>query len=188
MPHLGLPRVTVSPGGSLKLFHSVVVMGAALTACGGQSVEPTVLSDPPSGGGSGGPSGVGGTGAAGGVSGGSAVGAGAGSGGTVIVIEPPVPLCERPGGGSAEAPLGPADCAHPQEFTCAGSCVCSTAAPLEPADCANTVEFHCLDWSLPCGCSCIAGSPTSDDACPGRWQCQSYDPPVGCGCIAPPIL
>ena len=158
-------------------------MGAALTACGGESVEPRVISDPPgAGSGAGAQSGTG--------------GAGGGSGGTVIIpaggvggIPPYVPVCERPGGGSYDAPLGPGDCAYPEQFNCSGSsCICDAEAPMEPTDCENTADFQCEDWLLPCGCTCVPGSPTTDETCPGRLQCRSYDPPVGCGCIAPIIL
>jgi hypothetical protein len=168
----------------MKLFHCIVVMGAAMGAgCGGRQEAVAPGRD------DGGPdASVGGT-------------------STLDAACETGPFASGPGcqyvgvctSGTPLAPLGPSDCAHPQQLQCSLGvpCVCDKAAPLAPSDCPTTAQFQCDDWLLPCGCRCEPQAPASPLACgcdagvpgdaavtcqQGTWQCHSYEPPVGCEC------
>jgi hypothetical protein len=195
-----------------KLFHCIVVMGAAMGAGCGSATEA----------GSHGPdaSGVD-------TSKGDASPGGAGDGGTgdaadctnAVSQSGPVNGCSNLGScrGTREAPAHPFDCDHPQQLQCGSAstptgCLCAGGAPLVPADCPNAAEFMCDDWTQPCGCTCVTGAPidasqccptldaSAPDAadaapspappCDQTWSCHTYDPPTGCACrmIPPPIL
>lgn len=198
----------VHGGNALALFHGVVVMGAALGAgCGVSGLDDATASAGSAG--AGGTGGYAGTGSAAGTAQGGQSGKlnGGGTSGIVIVApctEPGLD-CNLEGGGTMEAPLGPSDCATPQQFrfagtqnTCGGEPAryeCDATAPLVPTDCEQTYQFHCVDWRLSCGCHCDPMAPGDVSACtsPGTKPmlvCYSYDPPVGCLCnyIAPSIL
>jgi hypothetical protein len=193
----------------MKLFHCIVVMGAAMGAgCGGkEEVAGPVSGDA-------------GTDATSGSSSGSAGSSGSTSeaGGLMFPQDagcdsPPSfgsgPGCQYNGvcgAGTPQAPLGPHDCAHPQQLECnfGMPCTCNTAAPLVPSDCPSTSEFHCDDWLRPCGCRCSPNAVPGPSACGcdggaaadasqwcpgGVWQCHSYEPPVDCQCFpSVPIL
>ncbi len=192
----------------MKLFHCIVVMGAAMGAgCGGEGA-PTA--SPVRDGAAGGPAGDGPLG--------SSEDAAVTDSGCFPETAPPVngfsapvPLgCEVAGpcDGTHEDPLGPGQCAHPQQLQCANAppyptvstthgCTCNTTAPLVPTDCPQTTQFNCIDWTSPCGCWCEPNSPTAPSDCThappeagSPWTCHSYDPPVGCECLTvpPPIL
>ena len=158
----------------MKLFHCIVVMGAAMGAgCGAR--EASSFPGPEDGGPDASPDAP------------SPADACPDAGSFA-----PGPGCQYVGvcpAGTPLAPLGPFDCAHPQQLQCsfgASPCVCNAGAPLAPTDCATTAEFQCDDWALPCGCD--AGAPT--DAGPvaclqDTWVCHSYEPPVDCLCSVP---
>jgi hypothetical protein len=179
-------RAARRPGGEMKLFHCIVVMGAAMGAgCGGG--EKAVVPDRDAGG----PS----------PDAGSSPDAACAEAGALATA----PGCFYSGGcsGTPAAPLGPLDCAHPQQLQCdiVGSpCTCDNGAPLAPTDCAATAQFQCVDWTLPCDCRCVPSAPPSPAACgceagapddaavacfQGIWVCHSYEPPVGCVCSVP---
>ncbi len=177
----------------MKLFHCIVVMGAAIGAgCGGGA-------------------GVGGTNRPEGGSDAGMPDAFSGAGDAACVQDTGVGFGVTPGScsysgacrGTAAAPLGPQDCAHPQQLECnpgSPTCDCNASAPLVPTDCAATGQFFCDDWSQPCGCHCQASAPGDPSRCGcdagvatdaavscglETWVCHSYDPPVGCGCSVP---
>jgi hypothetical protein len=193
----------VHGGNARKLFHGVVVMGAALGAGCGMS-KPDEPSSTAGSSGDGGTSALaGGGGAAGSAQSGSGGGAAVGTGGTDVIniCNDGSVGCTQPGGGTPMNPLGPSDCAMPQQFIPAYQCGgantasrCDTTAPLTPSDCAHTYQFVCADWSSNCGCRCDSTAPGDVSVCTaGRSPmllCYSYDPPVGCSCVylAPAIL
>jgi hypothetical protein len=175
-------------GPKAKLFHCVVVMGAAVGAgCGGRQTA-TEGAD------------------------GSAASPDAAEvaegGGAVSLTS--VDACAGPflAGygcsstcrGTPDAPTSPLDCAHAQDLECdAGTCQCDPAAPLAATDCPATGQFTCDEWSPLCGCRCNDAAVLDPAACCGdagieagsgcynlngglEWSCQSYDPPVGCDC------
>ena len=136
----------------MKLFHCIVVMGAAL-GCG-DSADTTESTSQHGGNDGGTPES------------GTTTDAGADSTRcNVPMLE--VYSCGYRGAcpGTATAPHGPNDCELPQQFDChQGACTCNTSSPLVPTDCAATQDFHCDDWSAPCGCQCVANSPFPTDA------------------------
>lgn len=165
-------------GNAFKLFHSVVVLGAALgTGCG-----QTSGSESDAGGQS---SSTGGAGGQAGSTGGLSIG------GIIDVTTPSPRSCDYVGGqrGTADAPLGPADCAAPEQLNCrfgasSVECSCDPSAPMVPTDCATTTQFNCVvfEATLRACCSCDLGAPADSSECSHGWQCQSYDPPSGCRC------
>ena len=171
-------------GNAFKLFHSVVVLGAALGSGCGQAAS----FEPGAQGGQAGSTG----GAAGQASGGSGPVLGIGGSTQTIGTTSGPRSCDYAGSerGTAEAPLGPADCPVPEQFSCkAGSsgfteCSCDPGAPIVPTDCASTTQFDCFPFApekRAC-CHCDASAPVDESACSHGWSCQSYDPPVGCRC------
>ncbi len=194
----------------VKLFHCIVVMGAAIGAgCGGEAAPITSGSRDGS---AGGPASDGSAGQAQ-----DAAGQAASDGGCFPdgdspggFNSAPSPGCAYvdPCAGTLEDPLGPGQCAHPQQLQCgnfppyaqvstAHGCACDTTAPLVPTDCPHTSQFSCEDWTTPCGCWCVPDAPTAPSDCTQPppdaavpWTCHSYDPPVGCACLTvpPPIL
>lgn len=182
------PRMRTASASARGLFHSLVVMGAALgAACGGESVE----ADRSGAGGV--AANTGGTSALGGSSGATPSG---GSGAVTITIMQPNGCFYAGPAGTLESPRGPADCATPSELECGlpgGSCRCNPEAPGTATDCERTQQFNCLDWSTFCSCRCDPAAPLDATACTdpqAPFTCYTYDPPVGCTCryVAPPIL
>lgn len=169
---------------AFKLFHSVVVLGAALgsAACGeAANSEPGAQGGQPSSS----------SGAGGQASGGLGPILGSGGATLVIGIMSPPRSCDYAGSerGTAEAPLGPADCPVPEQFSCKSvtsrvECSCDTSAPIVPTDCPSTTQFDCFpfDPAKRACCRCEASAPSDESACSRGWSCQSYDPPVGCRC------
>jgi hypothetical protein len=171
------------------LFHSLVVMGAALgSACGGQSADDSDESG--AGAVTANPGGASAFGGAGGANAGGNSGAAAGP----ITITTPAGCLYTGPAGTPESPLGPADCATPNQLECSGGiCRCNAEAPASAIDCEKTQQFQCSEWATLCGCSCDPSAPLDATACTGpnlTFTCYSYDPPVGCYCgnLAPPIL
>ncbi|MBK7585130.1 MAG: hypothetical protein IPI67_33690 [Myxococcales bacterium] len=193
-----------TPGSSARLFHAIVVMGAALgaSACGGRSESDSSGTDA----GNGGSSGVGGVG---------------GVGGALDAGGPDPSDCDLPAQFKCEsyfphvncqcdttAIAQPSNCEHSSQFVCewcscppGGICLCSPylAAssiltckcdpnkPSGPDACASTAEFFCNQWGPPWSdCYCFKGVPASAADCPGtgQWTCHSYSPPIGCKCFS----
>ncbi|MFZ5895773.1 MAG: hypothetical protein ACOY0T_32250 [Myxococcota bacterium] len=154
-----------------KLFHCIVVLGAAVGACGGkqESNQPEV-----------GGQGSGGAQASGGGTG--AGGSGACGGSSAITIwncGRPRTACDDP-----NVVINASDCNAPQQYDCnSGKCVCNENAPVVPTDCAHTAQFNCASHSPECACYCDVDAPLDPASCrTGAWECTSYDPPVGCYC------
>jgi len=156
----------------LKLFHCIVVMGAAL-GCG--SHESVGTSSPGS------PEDSGATDSAAAKVDVVEAGDSCASGNGQFVVYG----CGYTGAcpGTQSAPHGPADCDKPQQLDCTGlgPCTCNSSSPLVPTDCAKTEQFDCAEWTAPCGCHCNLDAPLPEA---GTCQvfCHSYDPPVGCYC------
>jgi hypothetical protein len=163
---------------NVKLFHCVVVMGAAI-GCGG-AVE-SATGTPSAGSDDAGARGPDAT-VAEPETGRDACDPNMGQG----IAIPPGCFYRGECRGSPSAALGPADCEKPQQLDCTGpgGCQCNPTSPLVPTDCARTEQFTCADWTQPCGCRCDVNAPSPDG---GTCQvfCHSYDPPVGCWCSVP---
>jgi hypothetical protein len=172
----------------MKLFHCIVVMGAAIgEGCGGE--ERTIAGAE-----------------AGHSDAGDLVDA---SGASLESSTCPTPPslepamgCSSTCRGTAAAPRSPQDCPQPQELQCGpGTCTCDLTSPLQAGDCSQTGQFVCDDWTTPCGCRCNLDAGVDPVACCGdaavamdanvacgnpstrrAWSCYSYDPPVGCDC------
>lgn len=102
--------------------------------------------------------------------------------------------------GPPEAPHSAQDCPQPQQFQCDGAaCGCDPSAPRSPTDCPQTAQFVCSSFAPPCSCRCDLEAGIDPGACCGdagfdgagpcvnystfsQWSCQSYEPPVGCDC------
>jgi hypothetical protein len=173
---------------SARMFHVLVVMGAALGGCG-----PTPPSD----------------GATDGATASSTTGDDPGA-----TTQAPGPVTtsttdpatttsttsttststtlDSTGAGSTGVIDDPADCEFPQQLKCAEyfpptDCECDKDAPLVPADCEFTPQFKCDLWYLdpPWGCACDLNAPLSPDECPvpQAFNCRYYDPDlIGCSC------
>lgn len=167
----------------MKLFHCVVVLGAAVGGCGARSSEPSTRSEAGSGGAAeqSGNSPGGAVTAAGGSG---AVSAGGSAGSLFVDPDPLYPYCHRTrrADDDPNAPAEPADCSAPQQFICDQICRCQTSAPLVPTDCANPSQFTCLEREPDCGCVCDPTGPLTEQDCSHGWSCVSYDPPVDCQC------
>ena len=157
-----------------RLFHSLVVLGAAIGAGCGASVEAT------SGDTEGATAGGGGAAAGGGQGGGAASTTGDGgfigtsTGTTSTVID------------------DPSDCEHPSQFVCGlcpdCGCICDPQAPAAPEDCASTTDFHCQSYTPEyVTCYCYPESPDKPEDCqdPEYFYCAIEDPPIGCHCVVP---
>jgi len=179
-----------------RWFHTLVVAGASLAGCGGETSEkpaPAVSS-------SGGVPGTGGT-ATGGVSsaglgGGSLVSPAACAYKAQFVCDDYVARtncrCDP------QAPHEPAACDSPLDYTCTEfpctlgggcnvgdyvGCHCDPSG-LRPTDCATPEQFHCqrtYPFFADCACSPNATPPES---CGGNYVycCQSDSPRFGCEC------
>jgi hypothetical protein len=156
-----------------RLFHSLVVVGAALGAGGCSSTVDTQNA------------GAGGGSASGGQDGGATSGAG-GAGGA--------------GGADAGADAGDAgpiddagQCPSATQFFCEWTpdgtvCHCDPTAPAGPEACAHTQDFHCNEYTpVYTGCTCRPGSPLTAADCPDPqfFVCAVQDPPIGCDCLVP---
>jgi len=153
-----------------SLFHTLVVVGASVSACAGRSTREQA--EPEAGGsaGAGGSTtGVGGTaiGTGGGVA--------AGAGGTA---------------GSRPKP-SPADCGFPAQWSCTSystleGCSCDPTAPASKDECTSPFDFHCAElWNADgVDCSCVPGSLTPDHCGrPEQFSClHSGDYFFGCDC------
>ena len=177
-------------------FHTLVVVGASLSACGGDLER--APAEPQSGGAA-----SGGGGAA------NSVGTGGSTGGVANPKRPSdcqfesqfacadlatLTDCEC----RLSAPKDPTACASPFAFQCKEyfppelipvtprfvDCECSDTYVV-PEDCATPTQFICVEsGGLLANCACDPSLPVSADECrPAEiWSCQSLDPLFGCRC------
>jgi hypothetical protein len=165
-----------------RWFHTLVVIGASLTGCGGKTGSDQSATAVVGGAGDGGAGG----GAAGG-----------GGGGATSQV-----------GGSADAPAlpGPEMCALAAQFVCddyetRANCRCDADAPSDPSACQSQFDYTCV--AIPCrvtarkacptpiyvGCRCdpIAPRPT-DCPTPEQFFCDRLSPFfMGCACQTPAV-
>jgi hypothetical protein len=158
-----------------RWFHTLVVVGASLSACGGRA-QSTVESegDNSSGGTAAGGAGNGGVG-------GSAAAGQAGAAGT-------------------SKPLVPQDCSYHQRFFCASyepptDCFCDAKAPLSAAFCEQRLDFQCREvtgfgYTAYVACYCGPRELTPDDcAVPASFFCNvTYPAFADCHCDGPVVL
>jgi hypothetical protein len=156
-----------------RLFHSIVVLGAALGAGCSSNVEAIDGQSASGSGGSGGAGGEGGAAGSGGVGGAGGEGGGGGQGGAPVIDDP-------------------SDCPSANQFQCKYIddklvCFCDPNAPAGPEACEQTADFHCSQYEPEyVSCKCEPGSPTKAEDCGEQfWACSYYDPPIGCHCITP---
>jgi hypothetical protein len=154
-----------------RLFHSIVVLGAALGAGCSSNVE-TIGGQSASG--SGGAGGAGGEGGAAGSTGEGGAGGSGGQGGGGPVID------------------DASDCPSASQFQCDYVddklvCLCDPNAPAGPEACEQTADFHCWQYEPEyVTCECVPGSPAKAEDCgDDYWYCSYYEPPVGCQCVTP---
>jgi hypothetical protein len=178
-------------GSATRWFHTLVVVGASLSACGGRAIEEA--SEPNAGGANTGSSGSA-----------SSTNAGPRSPYDCQHTEQFNCLdfnslidchCDT------SAPLTIADCATPFAFQCLEDDVppppntISVGPPLvgctclehysSPADCAHPEQFTCAAYSPQySGCQCDPSLPVTSADCPEAncFQCQSSNPRFGCSC------
>lgn len=152
-----------------RLFHSIVVLGAALGGGCSSKVESVDAQ---------GASGSGGDAGSGGAAGAAGEGGAGGSGGAMadagVVID------------------DPSDCEFSAQFSCSFGdetvCQCDPNAPKGPEDCEKAPDFHCWEYEPQyVTCKCVPGSPESQEDCeePTFFYCAYDNPPIGCHCIVP---
>ena len=186
----------MSGGGAGRWFHTLVVVGASLSACGGRAER---------------------DGASPGDSGASDQSGGASNAGVGNSAAPRRPTdCAYDGAFTcasyvplsgcycnSAAPKSAADCPSPFAYRCVAykdptppppntinlgphyvACTCAESYP-SPADCAAPEQFTCasIDHGYE-GCSCDPSRPLSADQCkpPDSFCCQSDSPRFGCSC------
>jgi hypothetical protein len=143
-------------GSSAKLFHTIVVLGAALASadCGS-----AVVVDGSGGGTSSG------TGASGQPSASNSMqAASSGQGGAILTA----------GSGSSVGSGGDAPCSGDVNM------------PTCPQDCASTSQFCCDSYAPYTNCRCDPTKPVTVDDCTGGacfLNCVEQDPPVCCDCV-----
>lgn len=153
-----------------RLFHSIVVLGAALGAGCSSNVEVDSGQSASGAGGAGG--GAGGSAGEGGAAGGA--GGGGGQDGGVVIDDP-------------------SDCPSTAQYHCMYVndgllCYCDPNAPTGPEACEKTADFHCSEYEPDyVSCKCVPGSPATAEGCEDFrfWYCSYYDPPMGCMCVVP---
>lgn len=96
--------------------------------------------------------------------------------------------------GTTAAPVidEPLDCPETEQFHCESydpllNCICDPNAPVTPEDCDHPQHFRCEGyWSGgPYGCFCDPNAPLNPDDCafPVNFNCDQYGtPPTGCSC------
>lgn len=144
--------------GPQRLFHAIVVLGTALSSCGGRMDRHDDGKDA--------------EGNDGGVADASQRPADAGN------------TCE----GSADEPedcASPADFFCEYCSPTGRKCHCNVSAPDDPSACEKTQDYHCQSYEPMTGCRCVPGSPASESDCasPAFLLCRVEEPPIGCECI-----
>ena len=170
-----------------KMFHVLVVMGAAL-GCARRPIADSAASESSEGGSSDASSAAGSSSVA------TSTTSTSTSAGSSTEASASTAAGTSTAGTSATtttgAPDDPTDCRHPQQFLCDSynppvGCVCDPDAPLSPEDCEETAQFSCADPWFPIGCVCDPSLPTGPEACrvPSAFNCVSYGPVfVDCRC------
>jgi hypothetical protein len=158
-----------------RWFHTIVVVGASLGGCGGQSVRYVDEADDGAGG-------TGGSSPAGGTSGAATGGSLTSTGGATSARGGTAPST----GGTGVRLPDPSDCPSSADFVCAdyttlSGCHCKMGAPRAPADCSNPFAFRCTLYppgappsstARAVDCSCVPDFP----ACPApRTSCQQTE-------------
>ncbi|MDP9002776.1 MAG: hypothetical protein M3O46_22025, partial [Myxococcota bacterium] len=138
----------------MKLFHCVVVMGAAIgnNACGGEATtDPGAPRD------------------AGGSNDATASATTGQESGIILSNCTAATACFfSTCSGPAAAPHSSQDCPRAQQFRCDGAaCGCDPSAPLTPTDCPATAQFSCGASNPPCGCYCNLEAGIDPAACCG---------------------
>lgn len=177
------------------LFHSLIVVGAALGGCGAKV-------DRSGQGGNAGQAGVSTAGGGGSGEGGSAGQAGVGTSGTTAQVSPAD--CESTFQWRCDdydmetncrcdvsAPLDEKACDSPFDFKCERptpyrgvGCRCDPSA-LDPYDCPHTQQFTCAGGNVVLDdCHCEADAPLSGADCGGNriFLCAGAEPEWGCWC------
>lgn len=145
-----------------RLFHAIVVVGAALGGCGGKTDAPEGSRDA-------------GVGSDRDPRGNDRVDAGA---------DAAVATCAGP-------VTAPEQCASPADFFCefcspnVRRCRCDPTAPDDPTLCEKTQDYHCESYEPMTGCRCVKGSPATEADCasPAFFSCRVDEPPIGCDCV-----
>ncbi|UQA57535.1 hypothetical protein [Polyangium aurulentum] len=151
-----------------RLFHSIIVLGAAIgNGCSGNVEIP---------------------GNAGGAGGESASASGTGGGSSSSSS-----ASSSSGGADGGVVDDPFDCAHSTQFFCQDVlgqtvCNCDPTAPAGIDGCDKTQDLHCQQYMpVVTGCKCVAGSPATQADCgdPDQFYftCAIDEPPIGCHCI-----
>jgi hypothetical protein len=169
-----------------SLFHTLVVVGASVSACGGKSASSNDEGEATRAG-----------------SGGVAGSGGAGAGGTPSVAGTPAVAGTPGGGGAGAAGSGGAAGALPGALTCEATtqwhclnyttnegCACDPSAPKSPADCESEFAFTCdgelyvMGGNALVGCSCLEDPLTPADCeHPEQFGCNHYFSYfAGCSC------
>jgi hypothetical protein len=152
----------------MKLFHCVVVMGAAMGGgCGVEEDARTATSADADGSND-------------------ATALGTAGNDASVIIDPActgVSVCAQPQQYQCDgatcvcdpsSPLSPADCPQTAQFECTNfasncGCRCNLEAGTDPLACCGDAGME-------------AGAPCSNYNTYLQWSCHSYDPPVGCDC------
>lgn len=191
------------PVAAERWFHTLVVVGAALAGCGGETAKTGM----PATSGSGGVASAGSSGAGGPSSAGTAGGALASPRDCAYAAEfvcddyPTRTNCRC----DTAAPHQMGDCASPLDFRCTRipipceetpsnlcfgdesvGCRCDTTG-LRPSDCATPEQFYCsFEPGFFTDCQCSPDDSTSSCGSSGIC-CQSDNPRFGCNCCPTPI-
>ncbi|MEZ4300665.1 MAG: hypothetical protein R3B70_37355 [Polyangiaceae bacterium] len=158
-----------------RLFHSLVVLGAAM----GAGCDPHVEVPGATGGSGGGQGGSGASTSMGGSTGTTSGSVGPGSTGST-------------GSGTTTDSYAkdPSDCEYTSQFACnaEGTCHCDPSLPKGPEDCLSTADFSCLEY-MPeyVTCYCYEPAPDKPEDCddPTFFHCAIDNPPIGCYCLVP---
>jgi len=188
----------MEPGLSARMFHALVVMGAALgggcgpvaapskgTSSGDGSSSSTAPVDP-----SAATTAMTATSATPGTttSAGTTSSTGEATTTTPVTGSGATTLVETTGPGPIDSPD---DCAAPQQFKCTliddvMVCACDADAPLGPEDCDGAGQFYCAQPWLdpPIGCFCNPDAPRGPDDCasPNNYNCQNFNDPTPAQC------
>ncbi|MDF2693032.1 MAG: hypothetical protein K0S65_1415 [Labilithrix sp.] len=145
--------------GSSRLFHAIVVLGAALAGCGGRTDRPREDAGR-------GPSNDGAPDA------GETSDAGSDCVGTAQRVED----CASPADFVCES------CSSSVSWKCR----CENGSPESPDACEKPQDYRCQRYApLRTGCRCVPGSPSADSDCDAGsfLSCRGTNPPIACDCI-----
>lgn len=185
------------PVGAERWFHTLVVVGASLTGCGGATTDKGM----PAASGSGGALSTGGTSSGGTPSGGTPAG-GAPTNPSMCADAAQFFCDDYPTRTNcrcdATAPRKMSDCGSPLDFQCTAplcggpsdicygndyvGCRCDPSGP-RPSDCATPEQFFCnIERPFFYDCGCRPEAPPTSCKSPYLLCCQSDNPRFGCSC------